>query len=452
MNEKATELTFRHYHNPDIKECILGVSKYGQFHRWGNGDSNAWYRVVDGIKKPLDLPLEYDYIVGRHRTLYWTLNYFDPLIYQIDYSSISSEESRQNSLLYTYGYTFGVDIDTVPTGKEEHGLNIQDPEIKQAVEDMGQYYTDRLREYVPNSVYVLFSGGGIYVMIHHMAFNPYFSKFYNDPEWPKYCSIMIYAVNSMLDTIRQDFFKEYPQHEGKVKADIINNAKRVYKCIFSIHKHHDFAVIPLNPDNVIIDFEDAKLPLKQEVIDRGKTWYLDYDDDGKLLDFLAPNLYKAKEEYDHKPGHIQAIDIDIPDTPIPYSQWPPCIKNILVLEYVGEGRTRALAFLAAFFGEVGLPANQARQMFNGIADRWGAPTANIFESYYGKMHVPTCKHLQADINEGFPKGVSIKCLGVCRPNPRCFNIPSPRYYADINANLERLRRMIFEESISQKDV
>ena len=77
-------------------------------------------------------------------------------------------------------------------------------------------------------------------------------------------------------------------------------------------------------------------------------------------------------------------------------------------------------------------------MFDELANRWDARKSNIFEKYFQKMKVPSCFRLISDDNTGFPKGVSIKRLGVCKPNMRCLNVPSPYYYTDKTGNIKRL--------------
>jgi hypothetical protein len=74
-------------------------------------------------------------------------------------------------------------------------------------------------------------------------------------------------------------------------------------------------------------------------------------------------------------------------------------------------------------------------MFSTVADRWCARTSNLFESYFRKMKTPTCARLGSNDNTGFPKGVSIKHLGVCVPDLKCMNAPSPYYYVDVKAKL-----------------
>lgn len=44
----------------------------------------------------------------------------------------------------------------------------------------------------------------------------------------------------------------------------------------------------------------------------------------------------------------------------------------------------------------------------------------------------------SDDDTGFPKGVSIKLLNVCKSDMRCLKVPSPYYYTDRVANSQRL--------------
>ncbi|WP_406661328.1 hypothetical protein V7O66_02060 [Methanolobus sp. ZRKC3] len=158
---------------------------------------------------------------------------------------------------------------------------------------------------------------------------------------------------------------------------------------------------------------------------------------------LTPYLYKAHEKNKTAPvgGHFDP-DKDISDSPIPYEDWPPCMRNILNLRQCGEGRTRALALLAAFLGQVGVPRKEAQQIFYGLANRWRAETSNIFDSYYQKMHVPSCDKLMSRDDTNFPKGVSIRRLEVCKPDSRCNKTGSLYFYADKKAYMEHIMRRI----------
>ena len=62
---------------------------------------------------------------------------------------------------------------------------------------------------------------------------------------------------------------------GKVKYDALNNSKRVFKCILSIHKKKPYAVTPLNRDAIKIDFERARVPLKEDMIAEARDMVFD---------------------------------------------------------------------------------------------------------------------------------------------------------------------------------
>ena len=150
-----------------------------------------------------------------------------------------------------------------------------------------------------------------------------------------------------------------------------------------------------------------------------------------LKPFLEKAYNKKDASYKYK-SDFKASSIPIDDI----KKWPPCMRNLYNMPACGEGATRALSAFASFLGQIGIEENQAHMMFDELADRWGARTENIFNNYFGKMKVPTCKRLISDDDRGFPKGVSIKRLGVCKPDMRCLGSPSPYYYADKKAKLK----------------
>jgi len=443
MKELTKSEILKHYFRPEIREIVQSLSSSEGLHRCGNGDNWAWYHngkfertTKDGPRYHIDLTTKagYDYLTTQFRTLYWSLNFFEPDLFSVDYKEISNKDSPPLSRKYTGAYTFGVDIDTKnKTG--QHGLNINVPKVKSAVEALGQYTADRIREYAPNSVHCLFSGGGIYVLIHHRAFTRFFDTYKEGKdglEYEYWLEVLIDAVNAFLGDIEEDFKAQYPEHVEYVKMDILNNAKRVFKAPYSVHKKHPYAVIPLDPENVLIDFEAATIPLKQEVIDKGKAWYTTYDTDYKLLDHLEQHYFKRAEE--KVTDHVYKIrNTELEISPIPVREnWPPCIKNMLSLPTCDEGATRALFFLSTFLGQVGIPEQEAKDIFFGLAKRWNKPTANIFETKYKLLHCPNCETLRSPDNTGYPRGKSILHLGVCKPDIRCIGLQkkNPRYYAD----------------------
>lgn len=432
----------KHYLTPTVREIIMRISSDGLNSRAGHwvdttkligGEevtSQDWYRYRKDEKFKLCLSNRIDYYnsVAKHRSLYWTLNVFEPAIFEVDYNQLK-ERSENISRKFTAGYTFGVDID------KERGCDIHNTEVKKAVEDMGQFFADKLSEYAPNSVYVAYSGGGVYVLVHHGVFTPYFERFRITDKWDLMLLTLLDAFDFLIADIRDEFFSLHPEHIGKVKPDQLNNSQRVFKTLFSIHKSLDYAVIPLDKHNIKIDFGLATVPLKPEVIETGSNWYTDYDDGRSFINellkpFLWIALAKRNVNYNHG-GEYRCSSIPIEDI----NKWPPCMRNLYNLPECGEGATRALAMFVSFLGQAGVNEETADRLFFELVNRWGARPSNILESYYGKMNVPTCKRLISSDNTGFPKGVSIERLGVCKPDMRCLNSPSPYYYVDKKAKL-----------------
>lgn len=424
----------RHYLTPEVRETILRVSSAGNLSRGGNGDRSIWYKSRSHEKLKINLSNRLDYVnlVSKCRSLYWTLNLFAQALFEMDYSNINTSISPDISREHTQGYTFGIDIDV------EHGKDIHVPDVKKAVEDMAQYFTGKLREYTPNSVYVLYSGGGIYVLVHHAIFKQFFTPEFL-PEYSKAAKLnaMFSAFNDLIAKMKKEFFTLHPEHEGKVKPDALNNSQRVFKTIFSIHMKHDYAVIPLDVENIVIDFDKATLPLKSEVLEAGKAWYTAFDDGASFCEALLMEHFKKAVVEENKTLQYKSKYIKS-ETEITNDKWPPCMKNLYELPECGEGATRALAVFVSFLGQVGIAEETARAMFYELVERWNARASNIFESYYGKMQTPTCNSLNGDPNIGFPHGVSLKRLCVCKPNQRCMAIPSPYYYADNKAEMTML--------------
>ncbi|HIH74083.1 MAG TPA: hypothetical protein HA306_02010, partial [Methanosarcina sp.] len=292
----ATKETIKHYRTPEVMETILRVSNSEGFYRWAVGDSTGWYKKkADGAKfaQPMN-ELNYKLLTHNHRTLYSTLSFFDKEIFEKDFGALEKQEATLISKGFVRAFTFGIDIDTKDP-VNGHGANIKEPEVKKAVEAMAKFFIEKLRAHAPNSVYALFSGGGIYVFVHHGVFKDYLRKFEMSKDYHKFVDNLAGALNVLIDELSAEFYKKFPEHEPYVKADSLNNAKRVFKTVFSVHKKHPYAVIPLDIENIEIDFEKAVIPLKPEVLEAGENWYTEYDMDNQFLRFLKPYLENVRE-------------------------------------------------------------------------------------------------------------------------------------------------------------
>ena len=420
-DQKKTKLIKQHYQNEDIKYIIIRCSTFGDIaFRCLNGDFKHWYKpkgenvtLYDGSNKR-----DYDRVTRKYRTLYWSLNQFHPKVRYMEIPKNLHDKKGNKISIGNFSNTItlspGVDIDSVG--------DIRKPEIKEAVEAMGQFYCTKLMEYCPKSVYACFSGGGIYVYIHHGIFG---DKFQNDEiAWRRLTG----SYNTYIKELEGQFFEKYPQYKGKTKADAGNNQKRLFKTIFSVHKDLLFAVIPLDINHIHIDFKKATLPLSQEIINEGKKWMWKYDKKE------APTLMAMLEEY-------ETTDILIPDDEpisvpkfhktVPFKYFPPCMKKIINEkkskdEIKVEGATRKKTFVVIGLGQAGYPAADASNIFDKVSERLGGPKSNIFESWFRIMRFPSCKKIQTK-GAAYPS-LFMGELGVCQPDEICRYINNPYDY------------------------
>jgi hypothetical protein len=450
----ATAETRKHYNTPQVRNTIQRVALLlgdNEYSRWLVGDNTGWYNYNQKMKTAYSaLRLHYDKVTHNFRTLHYTLSYFNPQLFQFNFNKESFEgqdDGKITSKQNVHSYTFGIDIDTIDLANG-HGANIHDTDVKQAVEAMARYFVADLNIYCPNSINCLYSGGGIYVMVHHKVFDEYLSSFTDNGviEYKDHVDILTDALNSYITAIQEKFYTEFPEYRTKVKADSINGAKRVFKTIFSIHKKHPYVVIPLDQNNLVIDFQKATIPLSKEVLSSGEAWYQEYDSGEEFMEMLKP-YFSAAEEKQVKQirmeNNTNGIVLVSENPYIKMEEYPPCVQNIFNLQTCGAGATRALAFIAAFLGQVGYPQEEAFTIWTALADKWHASKSNIFESWYQKMNCPGCRKLR-EKGAGYPS-IDISNLNVCKPDGKCYlrDFSNPVYYTDHKQYIEKLKRDIF---------
>ncbi len=415
MTHTATPESIAHYLRPEVKAAIQRIATQGDTSKCGNGDFIRWYRYPDTkTQKLFDLSnnQDYEYLINRHRTLYWSLNYFE----HATYSRGEPKQTQPTTLgkpSETTDYTLGIDVDHCD------GTDIHTPEVKKAVEDMAQFYCDKLREHQPKSVFSCYSGGGIYVYLHHRLWSKVLD---NDKD--KSLFVLVNCFNEWITNTQDQFFELYPQHKMLCKADALNNTKRIFKSILSIHKSLPYCVIPLDVNNIHINFDNAKLPLSNDIINITNNWYI-YEEEPNLIQFeLIPYFddidAKYDKKYDNKPIEVSDKVFGDIDT------FPPCIRAIINSKPIPVGKTRAITVLATFLGQVGWDEQQARDLFGAVAADMNANTSNIFETWFKKMKCPSCATIKSRV-KGFPK-MSMGDTKFCTPDSKCKTIKSPFRY------------------------
>jgi hypothetical protein len=408
----ATDLTIEHYHRPEVQAAILRYCQDVEAWRALNGDDGWYKRGAEAGKVRLATPEDYESLVEKYRTLYATLDLFEPSVKMISErwdQTRGAPEKPIGALVNCLAFTPSVDIDSIK------GANSKDivtsPEIKAAVEDAGQFFIDYLREHgIKKSIHCLYSGGGIYVHVHHALFRSGANWSQEDREHA-FRSVMM-AFNALIAEISEKFFAQYPEHNGKVKFDKLNNQKRKFKVLFSIHRKLPFAVIPLNPQHIEIDFDKAKIPLSAEVLANGEQWYQSYDlnELPRLKELLKPYVENAEAELKERKVRTGNYEIRRLAARVPVEAMPPCMRNIIQTATSDRGPHRALAVLAAYLYEAGWPEDEAFELWSPVALRAGVEP-RYFSDWYGVMNCPNCKKIQSKI-DGYPR-VGLGEFGYC---------------------------------------
>lgn len=408
----STDLTIEHYRREEVKNVILKNTSFvdGSW-RALNGDFVVWYKYLDDNKiRLLNSQDDYDYVTNNHRVLYSTLNVFQ--------KTLKTEEPLKTSVSSlaplgtpadTIGYTLGVDID-------KNGL-FKIEEAQEALNQAATFLVQKLEDAgISRSVWVLFSGGGIYVQIHHAICKPRDDSSREDRT--KFYEAITDRFNRFITETEEEFKKKFPENGQKVKFDSLNNAKRVFKSILSIHKRLPYAVVPLDRNNIKIDLAAASLPLGDDILKLATDWYSGYDPSERASLFELLDRYQA----DEKRSKSNFREIYRSPGKEGFEFFPPCMLYILQTENRGAGRTRFSGLLSSFLYQMGWEEEDAWNVVKEISKRNGLGNArHVFESCFGKISCPSCKTIQTD-GTGYPH-LGLKGLGACKPDKNCFKWP-----------------------------
>lgn len=388
------------------------------------GDS-SWNITENDIMRPRDPDRDYEATVAQHKVIYATLNRFDRSIFGKTTTwnnSLGKPNDRIGGLEDTISYTLGIDIDT------EEGPNhktILDSEfMREGVEAVGRFFIDKLYAAgIKKSIHCLYSGGGAYIFIHHELTKA--SDDWDPKEREDRFVTLTLSYNAFINETRDEFFREYPKFRGIIAVDALNNRKRIFKSIFSMHKDKKVAVIPLDKNNFKINTQAARLPLSDAVIESGKSWYDEFDINEKdaLMELLGK--YADREEVIQKIAN--ASPYRTPDEPvayiskrvIPIEEFPSCMYNIIMNIGPGTGKTRAIAVLAPFLKQSGWTDYDADILGMHLCARAGLDPRYFWDNW--KLKTTNCSKLMM-VGNGYPDH-GIGELGFCKRCDKCNTNP-----------------------------
>jgi len=419
----STDVTIEHYLRPEVKAVIMHYCQGEHGVRALNADEH-WYR---GGKDPKTVmlrgPADYEDTITGGRTLYATLDIFDPAVFEQSETwndKLNAPEKPIGDLSSCLAFTLSTDIDGIG--------DIRSLSVKEAVESAAQFHVDYLREMgIEKNVHCLYSGGGIYVHLHHGLFAVDVGNTDLTSEEIKHqYQVITKAYNRLIGDISQAFFRKYPQHIGRVKFDQLNNQKRTFKTVFSLHKRLPFAVIPLNPKAIMIDFARASLPLSDAVLAEGAAWCTTFDPSEKeaIVTLLKPKMEEVEQIIRDRPTEGNNTISRLPE-PLDQAKFAPCMQNIIANAQAIEGRHRALGILATYLYQMGWNEDAAFDLWAGIADRCGVEP-RIFDTEFGRVSCPLCATIQKDTG-GYPN-LNLFNLEFCVPDAHCRGCQWPGDY------------------------
>jgi len=415
MASTATQKTIVHYQRAEVKQIITKFCQPAE-NEWRplNGDE-GWYIAADTGGIRLRTPDDYDDTLLKYRTMYALLDIFMPSVktQSTQWDSIKNEPYETlGTLRECVAYTLGADIDSI-------AHDMKKPEVKAAVEALAGYLVKRLKDAgIERSVHCLMSGGGIYVLLHHELCRCPAELIGAEREI--FFRTRLDAFKMFLADVEHGFYEDHNDLREVVKIDKLTNQKRKFKCICSYHKKLDLAVIPLDPNNLVVDFAKAKLPLSDEVLAECASWYGSYaaEEQAALDKLLDPYMAITREAAQNHVNKAAKPTTEIPrrQDPLDAKLFPPCIQNIIQHVAPEKGPHRALAVLSTYLYSVGWDDTKAIDVWSSLADKCGVEE-RIFDQWYGQMKCPTCATIQQTA-DGYPN-IGLGGLGYCEPDPHC---------------------------------
>lgn len=427
FKSKSTDLIQEHYQRPEIKSKVL---EYCDSRRALNGDMIKWYHYSDNSTRSLLNPdTDYDEIVSKYRTLYATLDIFDKEIFNkkqeyessIDKKNVSKDGSVLGTLEDCEAYSLGIDIDTMDT---EEGDITKSKRLQLGIENALTFLLRKFQNIgIEKSIHLLYSGGGAYFILHHELFKSP-GNLTGDERAGVFKKVHT-TFNLFITDLLKEFQQIYPQYDGMIKFDALNNQKRVFKTIYSIHKKHNLAVIPLDKNNLHLDISKAKLPISDEVIELGKSWYKDFDlaESKAMLDALLKynkiaeiKLEKMSTKYDNRNKKKEFRSYN-KIKPTEFCPWLLALLNRA--RSTSAGKTRVIAGIATMLPHAGYSDEEsiriAMDMANdaGLGERIDLVTDHVFN-----INAPSCHKIQS-IGSHYPNlgygDLDCKCV----PNETC---------------------------------
>lgn len=283
-----------------------------EHHGWYNSfllddeDSEAWKQGYPNGSRPSILPGDLSPEVDR--TAYTTISYAKDEAYKEAYFKETDDGiewfNDNSQRLPDYGeicaWSLFVDIDIGKDFKQRPLPQEYKDIINKRLELWVQAFSKMIGGDVDN-VFVLDSGGGMYVFTPPSALSPIYDYF-DQNEINLIFNEIGKRMRSVTGTLNDLICDQDDGPKELFEADKVQNKNRQYKTIGSIHKDLDSVVYPIDPNNIQIKNKTVK-SITDEDIDIAKDWareftdqYEEYVDD--IVNYLFQGRFVEREDMD----------------------------------------------------------------------------------------------------------------------------------------------------------
>lgn len=388
----------RHYRREEVRNIIRKYADYKGCHKSGKHDETGLYQYKKNQRRLMDFCNDADYnfiIRNADRVILSTLNYFKTDLFG---QWTPKEDPSPGGFPETEYFSLSVDIDLA----DDYTVN--DAKALAALRTAGKFIHQKLNDVTCGKLLAMFSGNGVYIHLHpHLA---YLGDGYTADEKDDLFDELTKAFNLYLQALESELYQEHPQVHGLVKIDAINNKKRYFKTVLSLHRRLPYLVFPINSEN---DFQIPlkSIPLSEEDLQEAEGLVHDFMTSEitkkarqDLLEVLRPyseQIKVSKREY-------KELDITIPDEAIPISiiKSEPVTAAIMHPDGWSKGNTRRVAYMAAILNLSGWDADSIHEYIEGIASDWNVGAlSHVIDSWIDGMYPPSIPKIY-EKGSGYP--------------------------------------------------
>lgn len=381
----------QHYRREEVKQIIRTFADYNGCHKAGKHDETGLYQYTKNKRRLLDFCSDEDYnfiIRTADRVLLSTLNHFDADLFS---QWELKEDPSPGGFPETVYFMLSVDIDLAEDN------TVDDAKALEALRTAGRFIYQKLSAVTDNKIMAMFSGNGVYIHLHpHL---PYLGTGYSANEKEELYDVLTKAFNLYLQALESELYQEHPQVHGLVKIDAINNKKRFFKTVLSLHRRLPYVVFPIDPE------DDFQIPLKSIPLSEN-----DFQEAERLVhDFMTAEITKkarqdllevlkpCTEQIKINKREYKELDIEIPEEAIPIDiiKSEPVTAAIMHPDGWSKGNTRRAGYIAAMLNLCGWDNESVHAYIEGIAADWNVGAlSHVIDSWIGMFppSIPTIYH------------------------------------------------------------